>query len=283
MTQHSNILQLLQHAINTAVQDDSLHWLVYKATTMVGNLSERLCVANHASQALPYIIHSALAMESNVSLRHPRFISWRCELVYLACAAYQNLGLFDTALSFIKHMADEVASVRSILALDPVPLSDDLAQILSAADEALVELRLTFQLRGCSAVDVAKLLTDSGLSTESRHIATLLSALSQRSRPGVKFDADSYPAVFEEFKRRISAIIQPVLDTARPEAPNTADSQGMPPVRCCEAIVLSAMHYPGVTVAERLCHVQVRMMKKWSREALQKKLHSLHSPHSSIF
>lgn len=230
MTQHKNILQLLQHAINVAVLEDSLHWLVYNATAMVWNLSERLCMANHASQALPYIIHSALAMESNVPLRHPRFIPWRCELVYLACAAYHDLGQLHTAQSFIKHMTDELTSVRSILALDPVPLSKELVQILSDADQVLIELSLTFQLRNCPASDVAKLLTDSGLSTEARHISTLLGALSKRTRPGVNADAHSHPGVFEELKRRISAVVQPVLDAAEPEAPTTADSQGMPHV-----------------------------------------------------
>lgn len=129
----------------------------------------------------------------------------------------------ETAQSFIQHMADEFAHVRKILSLDPVPLSAALSRTLADADEALMELQLTIQLRACSTADVTKLLTSPALSTESRRISALVSVLSQRSRPGVESDAAEHPALLEELNKRISAIVQPLLSSA--EHDNSATNE----------------------------------------------------------
>eukprot|EP00892_Ulva_mutabilis_P009551 jgi/Ulvmu1/6969/UM033_0026.1 len=207
-------LKLLQHAIDLAVQQESLHRLVITATVLVLHLGHGLLLAKHAQETLPYILHAIIAMEAHSLLQHPKYLSWRCKLVALACMAYRDLQEFDAARSFIQHMADEFSHVRHILSLDFVPISDSMLQVLKDADESMIELRLMFDLHGCNAADVAKQLTDAGLTTEARCISALLASL---PRTEFRNSTDASNGVVEELQKRIANVVQPALAAGLPD------------------------------------------------------------------
>lgn len=197
--------------MNVAVQHESLHWSVVSATILVHKLSHRLYLAKHVKQALPFILHAVLAMESHARLRHPRYIPWRCKLVALACGAYRDLQESDMAKAFIQHMTDELAHIRRILSLNPVPLSHSIEKTLADADETLIELRLTFELCGCTAADAARQITEAGLATEACCISALLRSIPRGDAFLDKSHNEANNGIVEELHRRIALLVKPVL------------------------------------------------------------------------
>lgn len=173
-------MQLLQEALDLAVEHLELYWLVHNAAVATAQISKQMIVSNQSQSALSHIIHAILAMEAHSLLQDPQFLSLRIALVDCACSAYTDLQHHELALKLIQHMAKQVNDAEQLLALDPVPQTQSVKGIFAASKDRLNSLKLPLELRGSANVtDVLEKL--SSLSTDCQRVGVLLDTLSSAS------------------------------------------------------------------------------------------------------
>jgi hypothetical protein len=170
-------MQLLEKAIDLAVEHIPLYWLVHNAAIATVQISMRMIVANQSQSALPHIIHAIFAMEAHSLLQDPKYLPLRCSLVATACSAYTDLQQNDLAVKLVQHMMKQVTDTEQLLALDPVPQPKAVRDVFTASKDQLVTLTLPLELSRCTKVaDMTAQL--SVLSTDRKKVVVLLDTLS---------------------------------------------------------------------------------------------------------
>lgn len=170
-------MQLLEQAIDRAVDHLPLYWLVHNAAVATAQVSRQMIVSNQSQISLPHIIHAILAMEAHSLLQDPKFLSLRCTLVATACAAYTDLQQSGLAAKLVDHMMKQVTDTEQLLALDPVPQPKAIRNIFVASKDSLNSLKLPLELT--SSPNEADATTKlSSLSTDRQKVVVLLDTLS---------------------------------------------------------------------------------------------------------
>lgn len=170
-------MQLLEQAIDLAVEHLPLYWLVHNAAVATAQVSKQMIVSNQSQSALPHIIHAILAMEAHSLLQDPKFLSLRCSLVATACSAYADLQQTGLAVKLVEHMMKQVTDTEQLLALDPVPQPRAVKAIFAASKDHLNSLKLPLEL--ASSPNIADATTKlSSLSTDRQKVVVLLDTLS---------------------------------------------------------------------------------------------------------
>lgn len=178
-------LEIIRHGINRALQVEEHYWLVYNATQLVMDVAKRACNAGQPGEALPLLVYSAVALESNIRLSLPRFLPWRCEVYAAAVQCYRAAEGSEEALKFLDHGLDVLKDLEELQKLDPLPCPREVLDAYAAAKLSLRTLRFSLTASSIKtdtdvAVELAKFC-----STDVEQIRALIGALQVRTDPAI--------------------------------------------------------------------------------------------------
>ena len=229
-------MQLLEQAIDRAVEHLPLYWLVHNAAVATAEVSRQMIVSHQSQIALPHIIHAILAMEAHSLLQDPKFLSLRCSLVATACAAYADLQQNALAAKLVDHMMKQVTDTQQLLALDPVPQPAAIRDIFVASKDSLNSLKLSLELVSSpNAADATTKL--SCLSTDRQKVVVLLDALSNTApqervrvweaalKPEQKVAMEALRGILQPAASAAISAISSVAERAASESSAAAESE----------------------------------------------------------
>jgi len=159
---------------------DKRYWLTFNATVTAAAVCQKLLSCGYASSCVQLALFCCAALESSVPLLQPAYLPWRARWYGIVCNAYHRSGSASDGVTYAKRAVQQIQSVASAIALDPVKPTAEMQQALVASETEAVALLVALSCCHGSS-DITATLSDAKASSwpSSQKFSALLSAALQ--------------------------------------------------------------------------------------------------------
>lgn len=138
-------LQKVQDGIAQAVAYEDLFWAVYNGTVHMYSLASPLLQRGFQQHAFPFVLFCVKALEASIIFCSPDMLRWRLQLYTLLVHCYKGMEVQQPGQQVLQAARNQIAHLRQLHQLDPVPVPQDVLQAYQQAEAQLWALDLQLQ------------------------------------------------------------------------------------------------------------------------------------------
>jgi hypothetical protein len=143
---------------------DKRYWLTFNATVTALTICQKLLSCGYASSCVQLALFCCAALESSVPLLQPAYLPWRARWYGVVCNAYHRSGSSSDGITYAKRAVQQIQTVASAIALDPVKPTAEMQQALSASETEAVALLVSLSCCHGSA-DITATLSEAKVAS----------------------------------------------------------------------------------------------------------------------